>query len=306
MLLARVAIYRRVGDFRGADQRPTALGRGVFEIFRLGRAQQVEAQIEIHRAGEEAIDHRLRGRTDEDRRLDRSTFLRQPGIVGEIDIFALHHRGIGQQVRYGHHTRAAPAHSEDGIGPIEIALGRIGQGVQRLGLPAFQASTCRGFDYRKRRAFAVYAQAVLRAIGLAHLGLFAEFGIDAIERSATLGLGIAIAAAFADALVDQHVLLRTQPLTPPLSALLSRALLVENQYRRAGDFFETRKRLTVPLQPENLDALRIETAVALGGFADNAHPHYPEPQQFLHHVGNRSLTAGCLAAGQRHRPVEQQ
>src|SRR4029453_11405555 len=84
-------------------------------------------------------------------------------------------------------------------------------------------------DADERRAVAVQAGEVLVAGRLVDLGLAPELGVHRLHGEA-VGLGAAVAAAFADALVDEDALDRLGDLPAlALAAQLSGALLVVDQ-----------------------------------------------------------------------------
>ena len=276
-LRTRVAIHLCIGDFGSADEGTGALGRGVFEVVRLGRPQEVKPQVQIDFPREEAVEHRLLSGAYHNRRFDRPALLRQAGVVGQIHVFALHHGRVRNEMGNRHHTRPTTPHGEDRVRPVQRALRRLWQLVQRLRTTAAQARALGRLDHGKGRALAVDAQPVLGALGLPHLRLVAELGRHAVERSAAFGLGITVAAALANILVDEHVFVGRQTLATATTALLGGALLVEDEHSRPGDFLKLIEGLGVALQAENLDPLPVQVAIACGILADDPHLHYPQP-----------------------------
>ena len=217
-LRARVAIHLRIGDFSSADEGAGALGRGVFEIVRLGRPQQIKPQVQIDFPGEEAVEHGLLGGAYHNRRFDRTALLRQAGVVGQIHVLALHHGRVRNEMGNRHHARPASPHGEDRVRPVQRALWRLWQFVQRLWAAAAQARALGRLDHGKGWALAVDAQPVLRALSLPHLRLVAKLGRHAVERGAAFGLGITVAATLANILVNEHVFVGRQTLATAAAA----------------------------------------------------------------------------------------
>ena len=274
-LRARVAIHLRIGDFSGADEGAGTLGRGVFEVVRLGRPQQVKPQVQINFPREEAVEHGLLSRAYHNRRFDRPALLRQAGVVGQIHVFALHHGRVRNEMGNRHHARPASPHGKDRVRPVQRARRWLWQLVQRLWAAAAQARALGRLDHSKGWALAVDAQPVLGALGLPHLRLVAELGRHAVERGAAFGLGVTVAAALANILVDEHVFVGRQTLATATTAFLGGALLVEDEHGRPGNFLKLLKGFGMALQAENLDPLPVQVAVARGVLADDPHLHYP-------------------------------
>ena len=305
-LRTRVAIHLRIGDFSGADEGTGALGRGVFEVVRLGRPQQVESQVQIDLPGEEAVEHGLLSGAYHHRRFNRPALLRQAGVVGQIHVFALHHGRVRNEMGNRHHARSTTPHSEDRVRPVQRALRRLWQLVQRLWAAAAQARALGRLDHGKGRALAVDAQPVLGALSLPHLRLVAELGRHAVERSTAFGLGVTVAAALANILVNEHVFVGRQTLTATATALLGGALLIEDDHRGPGNFLKLLKGFGVALQAENRNPLPVQVAIARSILADDPHLHYPQPQKLLHDIRHRPLSPGRLPASECDRPVKKQ
>ena len=147
-------------------------------------------------------------------------------------------RGHAEQRADGDHAGAADAGDEDVEGRVKFR--RRGQrqiGEQRrwigggaVGLP--QAAAMHG---DKTRAKAFDAGKILVAVRLVDAALAAEFGLQRLHRDAIRHLR-AVAAAFADALVDEDALRRIG-IKPALAAaaLFGGAGLVVDQYGQALD-----------------------------------------------------------------------
>ena len=209
-------------------------------------------------------------------------------------------------MRNRHHARPASPHGEDRVRSVQRTLRRLWQLVQRLRPPAAQARTLGRLDHGKGRALAVDAQPVLGALGLPHLRLVAELSRHAVERSAAFGLGITVAAALANILVDEHVLVGRQTLAAATPALLGGALLIEDEHSSSGNCLKLLKGFGVALQTENRDPLPVQVAIACGILADDPHLHDPQPQKLLHDIRHRPLSPRRLPTGERDRPVKKQ
>ena len=146
----------------------------------------------------------------------------------------------------------------------------------------------------------------LGALGLPHLRLIAKLGRHAVERGASFGLGITVAAALANILVNEHIFVGRQTLATATAAFLSGPLLVEDEHSRPGNFLKLIEGFGMALQAENRDPLPVQVAVARGILADDPHLHYPQPQKLLHDIRHRPLPTGRLPTGECDRPVEKQ
>ena len=123
-------------------------------------------------------------------------------------------------------------------GPSSCRRGRlrqIGEQRRRIGRGAVGLAQLAAMHGDEARAEAFDAGKVLVAVGLVDAALAAELGFQRLHRDAVRHLR-AVAAAFADALVDEDALGRIG-IEPALAAaaLFGRAGLVVDQHREAGD-----------------------------------------------------------------------
>src|SRR5439155_1725264 len=133
---------------------------------------------------------------------------------------------------------AADAGDEDVVGAIERRRGRqrqIGEQRRRVGRRAIGLPQFAAMHGDKARAKALDAGKVLIAVRLVDPPLATEFGFQRLHRDA-VGNGRAVAAAFADALIDEDALRRIR-IEPALAAatLFRRAGLVVDQDGEALD-----------------------------------------------------------------------
>src|SRR5580704_6111589 len=135
------------------------------------------------------------------------------------------------------HAGAADAGDEDAVRPLErrrFRLRQIGKQAVVRGEPAELAR--RGAAHGdKARAEALEAGKILVAARLIDAALAAELGLDRQHGDAVRFVR-AIAAAFADRVVDENALWRIGKFAAfAAAALLGGAGLVVDQYREAGD-----------------------------------------------------------------------
>ena len=165
----------------------------------------------------------------------RAALLREPRHVDGAAAPALEMGGHGEDRADGDDAGPADAGDEDGVRPLaDLAPNRLGQ--LRAPRPPRRAPPWpRARDGDERRTEALGAGIVLVAARLVDPALAPEFRLQRLHRDA-IGLDAAIAAALADALVDEDALVGVgilAALAP--SALFGGAGLIVDQHRRAFD-----------------------------------------------------------------------
>ena len=180
----------------------------------------------------------VRRRRDADVAHDRAVLLRQAREVERRARHALDMGGHAEQRADGDDAGAADPGDEDVVGAIERRRGRqrqIGEQRRRIGRGAIGLPQLAAMHGDKTRAKALDAGKVLVAVRLVDPPLAAEFGLQRLHRDA-VGDSRAVAAALADALVDEDALRRIR-IEPALAAaaLFRRAGLVVDQDREALD-----------------------------------------------------------------------
>jgi hypothetical protein len=233
---ARVGHHRAGGDFRGGHDCPGSGRISDGEICRCRGHEQVGAQVEVGLARAENIAALDRFRAEAQVGDDRATLLGEAELVEAAHVEAGIRGRDGEHLRRGDDPRAADAHEAD----VDGSVGPGGRGVGQVRRRQGRRSSAGALrlardDLDERRAVAVEAREVLVAGGLVDCGLAAELGVDRDDRE-TVRLGAAIAAALADALIDDDASRRRgHEATLALAPQLGRALLIVEQSRRAGD-----------------------------------------------------------------------
>ena len=223
----------------GIDDRARDATLGPAQRRNAGGDHDVAAEDEVGAAGRDADGGEIvRLRRDADMAHDRAVLLRQPGEVERRARLAVDMGGHAEQRADGDDAGAADPGDEDVVGAIERRHGRhrqIGEQRGRIGRGAVGLPQLAAMHGDKTRAKALDAGKVLVAVRLVDPPLAAEFGLQRLHRDA-VGNGRAIAAAFADALVDEDALRRIR-IEPALAAaaLLRRAGLVVDQDGEALD-----------------------------------------------------------------------
>ena len=197
--------------------------------------QDVAAEHELRLAGGDPRRMELLGRIgDAHVRDDGAVLLREARHVEHAAALAFEVRGHADQRADRHHPGAADAGDEDAVG-----LGRRRRAPARASAGNSPASAFFGFRRLPPSTVTKLGQkpftqrVVLVARALVDRALPAELGLDRRDRHA-VRLDAAIAAAFADELVDDHALRRVGKLAALAApALLRRAGLVVEQHRAA-------------------------------------------------------------------------
>ena len=242
----------------GVDDRARHAALGPAQRRDAGGDHDVAAEDEVGAARRDADGCEIiRLGRDADMAHDRAVLLREPCEVERRARQALDMGGHAEQRANGDDAGAADPGDEDVVGAIERGRGRQRQvGEQRrrigrgtIGLPQFAA-----VHGDKTRAKALDAGKVLVAVRLVDPPLAAEFGFQRLHRDAVRDRR-AIAAAFADALVDEDALRRIRiEAALAAAALFRRAGLVVDQDREALDLAQ------LPLH-------RVEFAAMMNGRA---------------------------------------
>ena len=206
---------RRAG---GVDHRMRTALAHARQCVAAGGDDFIAADHEVSRAGAHA------GREDLVRmvgqahmRQHRPALLRQSAHVQHRTALAFDVRGHGQDLAHGHHTRAADAGDEYPVRLLRVGQDRGRQAGLRRCCPGrvsgglFRLFQRAAFHRHEARAKAVDAGIVLVAGRLVDLALAAKLGFQRLHRQA-VGLHAAVAAAFADCLVDDHALGRVRVL----------------------------------------------------------------------------------------------
>src|SRR4051812_999990 len=168
----------------------------------------------------------------------RAVLLRQAGEIQRRAAAAVDMGGHAEQRADGDDAGAPDAGDEDVVRRLQLSgrrqrqVGEQLSGIDRRRLHALQAAAMHG---DKARAETLDAGEVLVAVRLVDLALAAELGLQRLHRDAVRGLR-AIAAAFADELVDEGALggVRIEPALAA-AALFRGAGLVVDYDRKALD-----------------------------------------------------------------------
>jgi hypothetical protein len=239
-----------------------------------------------------------------------AALLRQAGHVEHGDALAFEVGGHAEQGADGDHAGAADAGDEDAVGIGEAGGGRLGQrrrpaGLGRQRLAAAHAAAMHG-DHA--RAEAVEAGEILVAGELVDGALAAELGFHRHHGEA-VGLGGAVAAAFADGGVDEDALRRVgEAAALAAAALLGGAGLVVDEGADAPGLAQLALGFVEPLAVADLDAGgEVGDALVFLRFV----AHHDDARNILGGELARQLRHGQravhrLAAGHGHGVVEQQ
>ncbi len=273
-------------------------------MHRVGRHQQVAAQVEIAFPGGQFRCLRNGFRGDLEVGYHRAALLREADLVERADPPAVDHRRRGEDLR----DRDDPGAADAGDADIEVARPALGLG-QRVGAQLAEPTprpAAAGHHGQERRAVAGQARVVDVARGLVDLGLAAELGGHRLHGKA-IGLAAAIPATLADPLVDQHLLRRGGLLAPAaLASLLGRAFLVVDKHRHPRDGGEfllgAQQFIAVP----DVDAPGQLAAQPLGSITGDDNLGDALQQQHLGQPRQRESADRVLAAGHRHGRVVQQ
>ena len=241
-----VGAHHARGGGRGGDQGGGAAGVDDLQVRRVGGGQAVEGEQQVAPAG--GHDARLgqRGIGDAQIRDNGAALLRQTGHVDAADELAVSAGGGGDDRREHDHARAADAgdaYAPAAVAPRapvrdgEVGVGEIGERSGGGGRRApGRAVPCApgDLDRREGRAVAVEAGVVVVAGRLVDAGLAAEGGVHRLDGQAA-GLLAAVAAALADALVDDHARRGRRGLAALAGpAVLGGAALVVDEHGDAG------------------------------------------------------------------------
>src|SRR5262249_53763701 len=160
--------------------------------------------------------------------------LAEARLVEARDVLAIEERRGAEDLIHGDHAGAPDAGQEDACRPThaQLGVGELAVDVVALARPGPRRSD--RHHRQEGRTVATEARVILVARGLVDLGFAAELGLDGLDRQA-VRLDTAVAAAFADQLVDHHAHggIRQLP-TLPEPALLGGASLVVDESRHAG------------------------------------------------------------------------
>src|SRR5581483_9924447 len=196
-------------EFRRVDDNPRRAGLDRAEHFLRAGDDDVAAEHEIGAARGDAdgVDF-LRRVSDADIAVDRAALLREAGHVDDADALAFEvcrHRGDRAD---GDDAGAADAGDDDAVRVIGLRQGRRSQRrpTRRLGY-ALTLLQLRAMHGNEGRAKAVETGIVLVAARLVDGALAAPFGHQRLYGNA-VRFHAAVAAAFADEIVDDDALVR--------------------------------------------------------------------------------------------------
>ena len=195
----------------GIDDRARHAALGPAQRRDAGGDHDVAAEDEIGAARRDADGGEIvRRRRDADMAHDRAVLLRQAREVERRAGLAVDMGGHAEQRADGDDAGAADAGDEDVVGAVERRRGRqrqIGEQRRRIGRGTVGLPQLAAMHGDKTRAKALDAGKVLVAVRLVDPPLAAEFGFQRLHRDAVRDTR-AIAAALADALVDEDALRR--------------------------------------------------------------------------------------------------
>ncbi len=284
---------------------------------RVGRGadDQVAGQQQVGLLGVDAHLVELVGRQRQPHeRQHRPALLRKAHEVEHRGLLALEVRGHRDQCADRDHAAAADASDQQ----VERAAPdprrrrrQVGQlARERAGVDAVDAFLRhRALDGHEARAEAVQAGIVLVARGLLDLALAAPVGLDRDHAQAVAGHA-AVAAALADALVDEHApgRLGQQALLAP-AAQLGRAGLVVDQQGHAGHFAQfALHRVELAAVVKARAARKLGGAAAVLGDVVADHGDAPGALglDLARDLGHAELAVDRLATGHRDRVVVEQ
>ena len=229
---------RRLGDRDDGDGPGGVSG---LQLKRVSGNQAVAAEVEIALAGRELRRARQRLGGDLQVGHDRAALLREPRLVQSADVAAVDHGRSRQDLRQGGDAGAADpgdAHREARRAEDHFRIRQrlaAGRSTGRLrGRSLGRCAARAGRHGDEGGAIAVQAGEVEVAGRLVDLRLAAELRRDRLDGQAVRLLP-AVAAALADALVDEHPLGRHGHLAAAaLAPFLRGALLVVDEHGDAG------------------------------------------------------------------------
>ena len=293
----------------GVDEHLGIAGLDSAEHFLAADHHDIAADDEIGAAGGDADGVDVVGRIgDADMAVDRAALLRQAGHIDDADALAFQMRGHAENAADGNDAGAADTGDDDAVGVVDQRHAWAWQCRPVAGFGnAFALLELGAVHGHERRAETVDAGIVLVAARLIDGALAAPFGHQRLHRHA-IRFHAAVAAAFADQIVDDHALIRVgEGAALAAATLLGGAGLVVNEdadARHGSEFALQRVELVAMMHGQTARPVGVFGILPrlVGDDDDAAGAFGGDLAGDLRHV--QAAFIG-LPAGHRHRVVEQ-
>ena len=238
---------------------------------------------------------------------DRAVLLRQSRKVQRRARLAVDMGRHAEQRADGDDAGAADTGDEDVERPVQRRRRRqrqVGKQRRRIGSGAIGFAQLAAVHGDKARAESLDAGKILVAVRLVDPPLASEFGLQRLHRNA-VGGHRAVATALANALVDEHALLRIGIESALAAAtLFGGAGLVVDQYREALDLAQfLLDRIEIAAVMDGRTGGDIVRRILVGFVGDDGELLRPFRRYLMRDLRHRQAAFGRLAAGHRHRIV---